>query len=260
MAETAKRFKFQGFSTKGIAGDLSAAVTKSIDSVTGGMANAVLAGVNPVYGLYTVLAATPIGAIFTRSVYMNIDSTGAIAATAGSMLILYPEDQRASALAVLTLLVGVFMLAAGLLKLGFLTRFISNAVLRGFLTGIGINIILSQVGDFTGYASEYENKVVKAIDTLLHFNQINPQIFLVGVVTVVLIVVLDRVKYVNKVSLLIALVVASALVPLLNLTTVPLVSSLGAMPESLPRPVLPDLSYIPELIAPAFKHSAIWPA
>ena len=46
-----------------------------------------------------------------------------------------------------------------------------------------------------------------------------------------LIVVLDRVKYINKVSLLIALVVASALVPLLNLTTVPLVSSLGAMPE-----------------------------
>ena len=87
MAETVNRFKLQGFSTKGLAGDLSAAVTKSIDSVTGGMANAVLAGVNPVYGLYTVLAATPIGALFTSSVYMNIDSTGAIAATAGSTFI-----------------------------------------------------------------------------------------------------------------------------------------------------------------------------
>ncbi|MCB0150858.1 MAG: hypothetical protein KDE01_24805, partial [Caldilineaceae bacterium] len=51
--------------------------------------------------------------------------------------------------------------AAGLLKLGFLTRFISNAVLRGFLTGIGVNIILGQLGDFTGYASSYGNKVVK---------------------------------------------------------------------------------------------------
>src|SRR5512139_1368372 len=118
MTETAKGFKLQGFSTKGLAGDVSAGLTKSIDSVTGGMANAVLAGVNPVYGLYTVLAATPIGALFTSSVYMNIDSTGAIAATAGSMLILYPEEQRASALAVLTLLVGAFMLIAGLLKLG----------------------------------------------------------------------------------------------------------------------------------------------
>ena len=146
MAESkSKSLKLQGFSTKGIAGDLSAGMTKSIDSVTGGMANAVLAGVNPVFGLYTVLAATPIGALFTSSVYMNIDSTGAIAATAGSMLIIFPEEQRPAALAVLTLLVGVFMLAAGLLKLGFLTRFISNAVLRGFLTGIGVNIILGQL-------------------------------------------------------------------------------------------------------------------
>jgi SulP family sulfate permease len=188
---------------------------------------------------------------------MNIDSTGAIAATAGSMLLLYPVEQRPAALAVLTLLVGAFMLIAGLLKLGFLTRFISNAVLRGFLTGIGVNIILGQLGDFTGYSSEYSNKVVKAIDTFLHLGQLDYQVLLVGVVTVVLIVVLDRLPHVNKVSLLIALVVASALVPLLNLTTVPLVSSLGPMPDRLPRPVLPDLTFIPSLIAPAFALTII---
>ena len=257
MAKPARKLKLQGFSTKGLAGDLSAAVTKSIDSVTGGMGNAVLAGVNPVYGLYTVLAATPIGALFTSSVYMNIDSTGALAATAGGMLLIYPAEQRPAALAVLTLLAGVFMLAAGLLKLGFLTRFISNAVLRGFITGIGVNIILGQLGDLTGYSSEYSNKVVKAIDTFFHLGQIDLQIFLVGVVCIVLIVVLDRLPYLNKVSLLVGLVVASALVPLLNLTDVPLVSSLGAMPESLPRPVLPDLAYLPGLIAPAFALTII---
>ena len=229
-----KSLDTRGFSIKGIGSDLSAGLTKAIDSVTGGMANAVLAGVNPMYGLYTVLAATPVGALFTSSVYMNIDSTGAIAATAGSMLLIYSAEERPLALAVLTLLVAVFMLAAGLLKLGFLTRFIANAVLRGFLTGIGVNIILGQLGDFTGYSSEYANKVVKAVDTLLHLDQIDPQVLLVGVVTVVLIVVLDRVPYVNKLSLLIALAVASALVPLLDLTTVPLVSSLGALPDSCP--------------------------
>jgi sulfate permease, SulP family len=258
MAESREKgLKLQGFSTTGITSDLSAGLTKSIDSVTGGMANAVLAGVNPVYGLYTVLAATPIGALFTSSVYMNIDSTGAIAATAGSMLVIYPVEQRAAALAALTLLVGVFMLAAGLLKLGFLTRFISNAVLRGFLTGIGVNIILGQLGDFTGYSSVYENKVVKAVDTFLHLGQIDYQVLLVGVVTVVLIVVLDRVPLVNKVSLLIALAIGSALVPLLNLTTVPLVSSLGPLPDSLPRPLLPNLSYVPSLIGPAFALTII---
>jgi SulP family sulfate permease len=188
---------------------------------------------------------------------MNIDSTGAIAATAGSMLLLYSAEDRPMALAILTLLVAVFMLAAGLLKLGFLTRFIANAVLRGFLTGIGVNIILSQLGDFTGYYSAFDNKVVRAVDTLLHLGQIDLQVLLVGVVTVVLIVVLDRVPYVNKLSLLIALAVASALVPLLDLTTVPLVSSLGALPDSLPRPVLPDLTFIPGLIGPAFALTII---
>lgn len=246
----------KGFGTRTLTSDLSAGLVKSIDSVTGGMANAVLAGVNPVYGLYTVLAATPIGALFTGSVFMNIDSTGAIAATAGAMLLVYPAETRPQALAALTLLTGVFMLAAGLLKLGFLTRFVSNAVLRGFLTGIGINIILGQLGDLTGYYSEYENKVVKAIDTFFHLGQIDLQITLVGVVTIALITLLDRTRL-SKISLLIGLAVASALVPLLNLTTVPLVSSLGALPDTLPRPVLPDLSLLPGLIAPAFSLTII---
>lgn len=254
---TQRSLKLQGFSTKEIGSDLSAGLTKAIDAVTGGMANAVLAGVSPVHGLYTVLAATPVGALFTSSVFMNIDSTGAIAATAGSMLLLYPAEDRPLALAVLTLLTGVFMLSAGLLKLGFLTRFIANAVLRGFLTGIGVNIILGQLGDFTGYSSVYDNKVVKAVDTLLHLGQVNPQVLLVGVVTVVLIVALDRVRYVSKLALLIALAVASALVPFFGLSTVPLVSSLGAIPDALPRPVLPDLAFIPGLIGPAFALTII---
>lgn len=254
---TPSRRLSSGFSTKELVSDIGAGITKSIDSVTGGMGNAVLAGLNPVYGLYTVLAATPIGALFTSSVFMNIDSTSAIAATAGSLLLIYPEEQRPAAVAVLTLLTGILMLAAGLLKLGFLTRFISNAVLRGFITGIGVNVILGQLGDFTGYSSEFENKVVKAVDTALHLNQVNPQVLLVGVVTVVLILVLDRIRYINKVSLLIALVAASALVPLLGLTTVPLVSSLGPMADSLPRPVLPDLTLIPGLIGAAFSLTII---
>jgi len=242
--------RLQGFGTKGIAGDLSAGISKSIDAVAGGMGNAVLAGVNPVHGLYTVLAATPIGALFTSSVFMNIDSTGALAATAGSMLLAYPVEERSAALIVLTLLTGVLMVAAGLFNLGFLTRFISNAVLRGFITGIGVNIILGQLGDFTGYASAFSNKVVKGIDTLLHVTQWHWPTFLVGMVTVVLILVLDRTRL-NKFSLLIALVVASLLVPLLNLTGVPLVSSLGPLPDALPRPALPDLTLIPGLLAPA---------
>jgi len=164
---------------------------------------------------------------------------------------LSPRLTDPAALAVLTLMTGVFMLTAGLLKLGFLTRFISNAVLRGFITGIGLNIILGQLGDITGYSSSYHNKVVQAIDTFLHPGQWDYQMPLVGVATIAVVVVLDR-TCLSKVSMLIALLAGTALVPLLHLATVPLVSSLGAIPSSLPRPFLPDLSYIPLMLAPAF--------
>jgi sulfate permease, SulP family len=256
LQQRIKSFFGQGFGTGTLRDDLSAGVTKSIDSVTGGMANALLAGVNPMYGLYTVLAATPVGAIFSSSVFMNIDSTGALAAATGSFLVIVPAENRPAALVVLTLMTGVFMLIAGLLKLGFLTRFISNAVLRGFITGIGVNIILGQFGDFTGYASSYLTKVGRAIDTILHPGQWDYQIFLVGMTTLILAVVLDRTKL-YKFSMLIALVAGTALVPLLNLATVPLVSSLGLIPSTLPRPVLPDLSFIPLLIVPAFSLTII---
>ena len=248
--------KARGFDTAGIGSDLSAALTKAIDGLTGGLANGVLAGVNPVYGMYTVMIATPVGALFTSSVFMNVDSTSAIAVTAGSMLADYSPDVRSRALVVLTLLVGGCMLVAGLLKLGFLTRFVSNAVMTGFITGIAVNIILGQLGDFTGYSSAYTNKVVKGLDTLLHVGQVNWPTLAVGLATIALIVGLDRTPL-SKVSLLIAPVVGSALVPLLNLSSVLLVSDVSPLPDSLPRPVLPDLTFIPGLIGPAIALSII---
>lgn len=256
LQQRMKSFFGQGFSTRTLRDDLSAGAVKSIDSVTGGMANALLAGVNPMYGLYTVLAATPVGALFSSSVFMNIDSTGALSAAAGSFLLVVPEADRPGALAVLTLITGVFMLLAGLLKLGFLTRFISNAVLRGFITGIGVNIILGQLGNFTGYSSSYSNKVAQAIDTLRNLDQVDPQVMVVSVTTLVVVILLDRTRL-YKFSMLLALVAGTLLVPLLSLGTVPLVSSLGDLPSSLPRPVLPDFSYFSLMLIPAFSLTII---
>ena len=246
----------RGFGRAGLGGDLSAAATKAVDGVTGGLANAVLAGVNPVHGMYTVMAATPVGALFTSSVFMNVDSTSAIAVTAGSMLADSPPERRSSALIVLTLLVGGWMLLAGLLELGFLTRFVSTAVMTGFVTGIAVNIILGQLGDLTGYASAYSNKVVKGLDTLLHLGQVNGPTLAVGLATIALILLLDRTPL-RKVSLLIALVAGSALVPLLGLGAVALVADVSPMPDTLPRPALPDLTFVPGRLAPALALSII---
>ena len=90
----------------------------------------------------------------------------------------------------LVLLVGVIQLLAGLFRLGFLIRFVSNAVMTGFLNGVAVLIILGQLSDLTGYQSSFSNRVAQALDLLLRIDQIDPQVTTIGVFTLGLIVVL----------------------------------------------------------------------
>ena len=124
------------------------------------------------------------------------------------------------------------MLIAGLLKLGRLLRFVSNSVVIGFLTGVSINVILSQLGDFTGYSSEYSNKVVKAIDTLLHLNQIDLQTTAIGLLTVAVILLVDRTRLRNF-SMLFGMLIGSVVVVILGWIEVQQVSDVATIPTSL---------------------------
>jgi DNA-binding NarL/FixJ family response regulator len=95
--------------------DLIAGLTFAVVNVPQAMAHALLATVNPVYGIYTLMVAVPIGAIFTSSVFMNVSTTSALSVAAGAGLAYIPTSQRLEALAVLVLLVGVIQLLAALL-------------------------------------------------------------------------------------------------------------------------------------------------
>jgi SulP family sulfate permease len=183
--------KFTAGKTRGnLIADLIASLTTGIANIPDAMASAVLAGVNPVQGLYAIMVGTPHGAIFGSSNFMNVAATSALAITAGSALADYSRgDARDTAITTLALLTGLAMVIAGLLRLGRFLGFISNSVVIGFLTGVSITVILSQIGDFTGYSSEYSNKVVKAVDTLLHFNQIDLYTLAIGLLTVAAILV-----------------------------------------------------------------------
>lgn len=236
--------------------DLVAGLIGAVAGIPDAMASAVLAGVNPVHGLYATMVGTPMGALFTGSVFMNVSTTSAISLAAGAALAGFAPEERSGVLISLTVMVGLFMLAAGLLKLGFLVRFVSNAVMTGFLTGLAVLIILGQLGDFTGYSSPYSNKVVEAIDTLFHLNEINPQVLLVGVVSLLLIVLLGRTRLGNLAPL-VALAVATLMVPLLDLTGVTLVGDTAEIPRSLPSIVLPELTDIPLLLVSALSIAII---
>ena len=104
---------------------------------------------------------------------MTVTTTGAISLAVADALGGADSSERVAMLIVLTLLVGVIQLALGLLKLGWITKFVSNSVMVGFITGVCILIILGQLGDLTGYSSEYSNKVAKTVDLLFHLGEID---------------------------------------------------------------------------------------
>ncbi|MFN8473657.1 MAG: SulP family inorganic anion transporter [Anaerolineae bacterium] len=239
-----------------LVGDFTAALTTGVTNIPDAMASAILAGVNPIQGLYGVMVGTPIGAIFGSSAFMTIATTSAISITAGSALSSYSPDARDSALATLALLTGIVMAVAGLLKFGRLLRFVANSVLIGFLTGVSIIIVLSQLGDFTGYSSAYSNKVVQAVDLALHLNQVNPQTTAIGLLTVLVIILTDRTRLRNF-SMLIGMLVGTAVPLYLGWTGVQTVGDIAVIPSSLPMPALPNLSVAPELLLDAVAIAII---
>lgn len=242
--------------------NIVAGLTTGVANIPDALALAVLAGANPVQGLYALMAGTPLAAIFGSSAFMNVSATSALAIAAGMALTDYTGDAHATAIATLTLLTGLIMLLAGLLKLGRLLRFVANSVVIGFLTGVSINVILSQLGDFTGYFSEYRNNVIEAIDTVLHLGQINLQTTAIGALTVAVILLVDRTRLRNF-SLLVGMVAGSAALIVLNSTSmagwkdVQQVNDIAVIPTVLPLPKLPDFKLVPDLMLDALVLAII---
>ena len=117
------------------------------------MAASVLTGVNPIHGLYASFAGPIAGGLTASTKLMVITTTSAAALAAGSALEDLTPDERPGALFLLTLIAGAAMIAAGLLRLGRFTRFVSHSVMIGFLSGVAVNIIAGQIPDVTGAAS-----------------------------------------------------------------------------------------------------------
>ena len=236
--------------------DLVAGLVMSIVNVPGALANGLLAGINPVYGVYSMIAGTTVAALFTSSVIMNVDSTSATSIATGDFMANISSADQQGYLVVLGILVGLWMLAFGFLKLGFLVRFISNSVMTGFLSGLGVLTILGQVGDLTGYYSEAPNKVFKTIDTLLHWQEIDPATLVLGIITIAIVILISRTRF-ERYAFAVAVVGVTVLAFLPIFESVLLVGETTEIPRGLPRPNLPDISLIPGLMLPALTIAII---
>ncbi|MGZ4133461.1 MAG: SulP family inorganic anion transporter, partial [Actinomycetota bacterium] len=208
--------------------DALAAIPRAVASVPDGMAASVLAGVDPIYGLYASMVGPILGGLFSSSALMVVTATSASALAASSALTATPSADRASALFLLTLMAGGVMLVAGILRLGRYTRFVANSVMLGFLSGIAVNILLSQVPGITGAEAAGANATQKALDVLLHPGRIDPATVLVGLSTIALLVWGSRTR-VRAFAALAALAIPSIVVAVAGLTSVVTVGDQGAI-------------------------------
>ncbi len=221
-----------GYFQNALRPDLIAGFTVAMIAVPQAMAYAAIAGVNPIYGLYTAILPAIIAALFGSSRHLNTGPTNGIALV--TIGVLLPVVQRADyveyvfAIAIIS---GAIRLALGVLRLGGIIRYVSNSVLTGFLTGASILIVLNQLGNLLGLPHTTLREPLNILlNALRDVFALNPFTALTGITTILLLVVIRRLNTQLPAPLL-AIVGASVGVELLGWDAqgVERVSNLGSV-------------------------------
>jgi SulP family sulfate permease len=234
-----------------------AGLNSTIGSAPDGMANSILAGVNPLYGLYASMIGPIVGALFTSTQLMIINSTSAAALAANQALGSLTGEQRDRALFLMVVLIGVFQIVLGLLRTGQLTRFVSYSVMTGFLAGVALLMVLSQFPTVTGIEATGSNKLTQALSVIFNIAKTEPLTFGTALLALVLIIVLPRTPLGNL-GPLVAIIVPSVLVALLEWNSVQTVRDVGEILRGFPKMSLPSLSDLtPGLISGALAIALI---
>jgi SulP family sulfate permease len=233
---------------QGLVPNIISGLATGLFSIPEGMAYAQLAGVNPVYGLYSGIVATIVASLSTGTILMMSTLTSAIALATGSVMQTagIQDSQMPAALFTVTFLVGTIMFVLGLARLGSIVNFVSNAVMTGFVAGASWLIITGQEHHLTGYSPTGANTFEKSINWLQNIDQWDMTTVAVSVSVIVFMVLLKRVRALEKFAPIIVLVLATAIVNLLSIQT-ELVGDIATIPNSLPAFMLPDFSLIPQL-------------
>ena len=227
--------------------DLIAGVTVAALVIPKSLGYAGIANVPIQYGLYAALAGVILYAIFGTSRQISTGPSSALAAVAGSAVLLTGLSGNAEAVtlvATITFVTGVFFLLLALFKMGWISQFLSRAVITGFLFGAAIEVVIGELSKLTGTSIEGSNSWQKLFSWVGSLSETDGITLLVGLISVVVIFGLRRVvpKIPGALVLLVGGLIASAVFGLGELG----VSLVGEVPSGLPSLALPDLNTILE--------------
>lgn len=233
--------------------DLVAGITVGIVALPLALAFGVSSGVGAEAGLITAIVAGLIAAIFGGS---NVQVSGP---TGAMVVILAPivAAHGVPAVATVSIMAGIIVLAAGALRLGRTVSYIPWPVIEGFTVGIGVIIFMQQVPSAVGMSGEglHTNALVAAWQAASRADW--PAALLpVAVVVVVATIMIALAKVNGRLpASFIAIVIATLAVSLLVLP----LATIGELPQQLPAPSLPPLQLpvVASLVGPAFAVAAL---
>jgi len=233
---------FQGYSRGSVRPDLLAGLTVWAVLVPESLAYATIAGVPPVVGLYAAVPALLLYAVVGTSRHLVVSPMSATAALSIGVVATVSSDPSTYVVltAGLALATGLVAIAAGLLRLGFLASFISEPVLKGFIIGLALTIIIGQVPDLLGISKGSGNFFEKLGYILSHLDEVDPLTLTVGLVSLGLLLALRRFLPLVPGSLVVALA-GIGITWLLHLDDHGL-AIVGHIDAGLPEVGLPDVS------------------
>ena len=237
------------FNRETVREDGVAGLVLGVESIPDGLAAGLLAGVNPAFGLYGYMFGTVAGALFTSATFMAVQATGAMAIVVADVPAVHQSTDPGRALFTLAVLTGVVMLVAGLLKLGSVLRWVSNSVMVGFMNAVGVNIILGQLDNFSGYEAEGANRVARGLNLVFNLFEAHWPSMIIGAATIALIIYLEKTRL-GPLGLVVAVVATSSVVPIFSWKVAQL-QHITDIPRSLPLPILPDPGLFGALLLPA---------
>jgi SulP family sulfate permease len=257
------RFWSKSYSWKDAREDLIAGATVAAISLPQAMAYALIAGIDPRFGLYSAIVVTFIASIFGSSSHLINGPTNAISLVVFSAIAFLDTGSKFDmyqATFLLGIMIGVIQILIAVFKLGDLTRYISESVVLGFMAGAGFLVALSQVGNLLGIKDKgtgSQHVLLRFWLTMTQGGAVNMRSLGIGLGTVVLVVGLRKVvrKYkLPQMDMLLALIIAAVVagiygwsVPGANGKTV--ISVVGNVPAALPMPHVPTfhLGWVKEM-------------
>ncbi|MGV8860418.1 MAG: SulP family inorganic anion transporter [Pseudomonas sp.] len=227
--------------------DLVAGLVLTTMLVPVGIAYAVASGVPGIYGLYATIVPLLAYALFgpSRILVLGPDSSLAAVILAVVLPLSGGDPHRAVALAgMMAIVSGAVCIVAGIARLGFITELLSKPIRYGYMNGIAITVLISQLPKFFGFSIESEGPLrnLWAIATAVIEGKTNWTAFTVGAATLLVILLLKPHKRVP--GILIAVAGATVAVGLLDLAARAGVKVLGSLPQGLPAFAIPWITTV----------------